>query len=152
MLLERHYQNAYVTPDLDRAVDALQTRLGAGEFKCSHVECPLWTPNGDGVAVMKVGLVWVGDLQYELIQPISGAVDIYQEAVRPDRLLTFHHIAMRVDEWDQLEAEVARQDLPRVQEGKTDFLRFVYFDARDTLGHYLEYMWAKPEVWATFGR
>ena len=29
-----------------------------------------------------------------------------------------------------------------------DQLKFIYLDARDTLGHYVEYLWCTPERWA----
>jgi hypothetical protein len=30
-------------------------------------------------------------------------------------------------------------------------LKFVYLDARDLVGHYLEYVWATPERWTQMG-
>ena len=32
-----------------------------------------------------------------------------------------------------------------------DELKFLYLDARETLGHYLEYTWMTPARWAQLG-
>ena len=57
---------------------------------------------------------------------------------------------MRVDDWDAFRARVARQDLPVVMERATegDALKFLYLDAREFCGHYLEYVWTTDERWA----
>jgi len=91
-------------------------------------------------------------LQYELIQPVSGLVDVYREDL-PDRYpLRFHHICMCVPDWAEFRAELDRRKSPVVIEGGTPgHLQFAYVDARDSLGHYLEYCWMTPERWAAMG-
>ena len=42
---------------------------------------PIRTPAGDTTQTNKLAFIWIGDLQYELIQPISGSVDIYRDAL-----------------------------------------------------------------------
>jgi hypothetical protein len=151
VFLERHYQNAYVTPDIDRAIAALKSQHGVQDADVMQVEATIdvWTPKGSGKATSKIAFIWIGKLQYELIQPISGLVDLYSEAVSPDQLLRHHHIAMRVLDWDAFRAELDRDKRPIVLEGQAQGgLKFLYVDARDTLGHYLEYVWAPPQVWA----
>ena len=150
MYLERHYQNAYVTPDLDRAVELLRAQYGVRDVMTIEATTDVRTPDGPGQATNKMAFAWVGKLQYELIEPVSGLVDIYREAVSPDQLLRFHHIAMRIaDDWDGFRAELDRQKRPIAIEGHTPSgLKFCYVDARDTLGHYLEYVWAPPAMWA----
>jgi hypothetical protein len=41
--------------------------------------------------------------------------------------------------------------LPVAIEGGSEALRYLYLDARDLLGHYLEYVWMTPERWAQVG-
>jgi len=36
-------------------------------------------------------------------------------------------------------------------ERNTGDLKFLYLDARETLGHYLEYVWMTDEMWARTG-
>lgn len=151
MLLTNHYQNAYVTRDLDRALALLRARHGVDGFTRYAVDMEVNTPGGRGRVVMKLALGWVGALQYELIEPVSGLVDIYRDALS-EYPLQFHHVCMRVHDWDTFRADLDRQQRPVVIEGGTPgHLQFVYVDARDSLGHYLEYCWMTPERWAAAG-
>jgi len=147
--LSNHYQNAYVTRDLDQALEVFRTRYGFDGFNRYEVQFELETQSGRGTAAVKLALGWLGNLQYELIQPVSGLVDVYREGVSDQHLLRFHHVCMRVDDWDRFRAEL---DRPVVMSGGTPgHLQWVYVDARDTLGHYLEYCWMTPQRWAAMG-
>ena len=151
MYLERHYQNAYVTPDIDRAIEAMKAQYGVTDADVLRTEATteVWTPNGSGPNTSKLAFIWIGKLQYELIEPISGPSDLYSAAVSPEKLLNFHPIAMRVTDWDAFRADVEKTKRSVVIEGHTPSgLKFCYLDARDTLGHYLEYVYAPPEFWA----
>jgi hypothetical protein len=58
---------------------------------------------------------------------------------------------MRVDNWDDFRARVDEQPYPVVLEGGSDALRFLYLDAREFLGHYLEYTWMTDQRWSQVG-
>lgn len=147
--LENHYQNAYVTQDLEQALAIFRDRYGYTDFRHFDVQFELNTAAGRGTAAVKLALGWVGNLQYEIIQPVSGLVDVYREGVSDQHLLHFHHACMRVSDWDRFRAEL---DQPVVISGGTPgHLQFVYVDARDTLGHYLEYCWMTPQRWEAMG-
>lgn len=151
MLLENHYQNAYVTRDIEKALDIFRTRYGVPDAKYFQAETEVWTPNGTGIAVNKIAFIWIGTLQYELIEPVSGPVEIYRDAL-PEQSLRFHHICMRSFDWDATLAEVERQGLTIVYRGDTaSGLKFIYADARDSLGHYLEFTSVPPAVWTAMG-
>ena len=65
-------------------------------------------------------VIWVGKLQYELIEPISAPSDLYSAAVDPNKLLNFHHIAMRVaGDWDEFRAGLDREGRKIAVEGST---------------------------------
>jgi hypothetical protein len=152
MFLDNHYQNAYVTRDLNKAVSLFRAQYGIDTFKLFESTIDVRTPAGRGMATMKVALGWVGNLQYELVEPVSGQVDIYRDALSDDAPLRFHHICMRVHDWGHLRTELERRKQPVVLEGGTaGQLQFAYVDARDSLGHYLEYCWMTPERWAGLG-
>ena len=143
MQLDNHFQNAYVTRDLDRALEMFRVQHGFDAFKRYEVSYECRTPAGTGTATAKLALGWIGNIQYELIQPVSGVIDVYADAttsLAAERsLLYFHHICMRVDDWDQFRVQLDRDQLPVVVEGGTPgHLLWVYVDARKTLGHYLE--------------
>ena len=151
MLEGRHYQNAYVTRDLDKGVERLRAQADIRTFFTYEGSAEIATPAGRGLCTTRLAFLWVDDLQIELIQPVSGLVDIYSEALPADDGLKFHHICMRVDDWDDFRARVDRQPFPVVIEGGDAALRFLYLDARSELGHYLEYTWMTDERWAQFG-
>lgn len=151
MLEGYHFQNAYITRNLDKALEGFRTRVGMEGIQSFEAKIIVDTPTGRGEAVNKLALIWIGDLQYELIEPVSGLVDVYRDELPHDDSLRFHHICMRVDDWDSFRLKVDRQKYPVVLEGGSDALRFVYLDARDFLGHYLEYSWMTPERWAQLG-
>ena len=152
MRLENHYQNAYVTRDLDAALDIFRTQYGFDGFKRMEVSYELSTPRERGSATVKLALGWIDDVQYELIQPICGLVDVYRESLDHQRPMRFHHACMRVPDWAAFRQQVQEEKRPVAIEGGTPgHLMWLYIDARDTLGHYLEYCWMTPQRWALIG-
>jgi hypothetical protein len=154
MSLQGHYQNAYVTHDLDRATARIAERHGASGFHAFDAQMILRTPAGEEPAHMRVALGWVGALQIELIQPVSGAVDAYAAylpADGSDPSLRLHHIAVRRDDLEAMRQEIRSSSLPLVFESEAAGLVCALLDARESLGHYLEYVWATPEGWNLVG-
>lgn len=150
MLEGHHYQNAYITRDIDKAIQAFRDRAGVRDVMTYEGTMTYTTPAG-AEATQKLAFIWIDDMQYELIQPVSGAVGLYADELPADDSMKFHHVAMRVDDWDAFRARVDREGYKVVLEGGGDALKFLYIDARDFLGHYLEYVWATPERWAQMG-
>jgi hypothetical protein len=151
MLEGYHYQNAYVTRDIDQGVRQLQAQ---GKIDCVsqfEVTVPVTTQAGPGTQTNKLAFIWVGDLQYELIQPVSGDVSLYSDALPDHDGLFFHHICMRIPEWDDFRRRVDNQPYPVVLEGGGDELRFLYLDTRPLLGHYVEYCWMTDARWQQLG-
>ena len=151
MLEGRHYQNAYVTRDVDKWVAALRSQAKVDRVITFEGTTPVMTPQGEAEQTNKLAFVWVGNLQYELIQPVSGSVALYRDALPDDDSLRFHHVCMRVDDWDGFRARVAAQPYPVVLEGGGDALTFLYLDTRPLLKHYIEYTWMTDERWTQMG-
>jgi len=151
MLEGQHYQNAYVTRDVDKAVEVVEARADVRQIIRFEVTTAVTTPPGPVAQNVKLAFLWIGDLQIELIQPISGSIEIYREALTQDDTLAFHHICMRVKNWDEFRKRIDAQSFPVVVEGGSDVLKFLYLDARPLLGHYLEYIWMTDEMWAQLG-
>ena len=148
MHLDNHYQNAYVTHDLDGALEIFRSRYGFDKFRRMEVSYELTTRAGRGTASVKLALGWIGEVQYELIEPVSGLIDVYQEGLSVESPLRFHHVCMRVPDWAEFRARVDQERFAVAMEGGTPgHLLWLYLDARDTLGHYLEYCWMTPERW-----
>lgn len=151
MLEGVHYQNGYITRDIEKAIALFSERSGVENVTSFEVTVPVITPRGSGMATNKLAFIWINNLQYELIQPVSGLVDVYTEQLPDDDSIRFHHACMRIDDWDDFRARVDAKGYSVVLEGGSDLLKYVYLDARDYVGHYLEYVWATPERWAQMG-
>ena len=153
MHMNGFFQNAYVTRNLEKGVATLRQRHGVGEVMPIDFATDVITPHGSGPVRAKVALVWVGDVQLELIQPTEGFGQIYSDALPDDDSLCFHHVGMRIFDMAALRAEAAAKGWPVVFQGGGEGFQFTYIDARDTLGHYLEYIELRQDMWeATGGR
>ena len=153
MLTGHHYQNAYICDDIDAAIAEFHTRADCGDVQPFEIAQDLWTPEGMKRVATKLAFIWIGDLQYELIEVLEDQTGIYANFKDNGGLLHFHHVCARVAEWEPFRAAVAKQDLPIVLERaiEGDQLKFLYLDGRSFCGHYLEYVWATPERWAMMG-
>lgn len=151
MLEGKHFQNAYVTRNIEAAIEAFNARGDVRKLIQTEVTVDVWTPAGQGSQTNKLAFIWVDDLQYELIEPVAGDVDIYRDALPVGDAPRFHHICMRIDNWEDFRARVEQQSLPVVLEGGSDALRFLYLDAREFVGHYLEYACMTDERWMQMG-
>lgn len=153
MITGRHYQNAYVTRNVDKAVATFREHADVRTIMEIETPVQVWTPLGEGSGVQKLAFVWVEDLNYELIEPKSGDVlAIYRDALPEDDGLQFHHVCHVVDDWAELEAKIAASPFPVLLKGGTPgMLQFCYTDTRSWLGHYTEYVWMVPDRWAAMG-
>jgi hypothetical protein len=154
MYFLNHYQNAYVTRDIDKGISFMETRYGVHGLAPIDLELDVVTPQGRDKVVMRLAVAWVGKLNVELIQPVSGCIDHYVDSLPVDNddfSPRFNHIAMRRDDFDAMRSEITCLNLPILFEGSFDGLRYIYVDARKELGHLLEYVWATPEVWDFLG-
>jgi hypothetical protein len=154
MFLKGHYQNAYVTHDLEKAKDMLSRQYGLSDYIGFEMELAVRTPEGERSLGVKVACAWAGWLQIELIEPVSGAVEPYLPylpADKSDATPRFHHISLRRDNYDEMQAEIARLGLPFVCEGGIPDLLYTYLDGRSTFGHYVEYVWASEAGWKMVG-
>jgi hypothetical protein len=151
MIEGKHFQNAYVTRNIQRAIDDFKAKASIRKLLTFEVTTEVLTPDGPGTLTNKLAFIWVEDLQYEFIEPVSGSLSLYRDALPPDDCLVFHHTCMRVDDWNDFRARVRQQSLPVVIEGGSEELRYLYLDARELLGHYLEYVWMTPTRWLQVG-
>lgn len=151
LLRDGHYQNAYVTRNLAKTLGDFR-KIADVRFSTEHdAAIEVRTPSGVRLMHNKLALVWVGDLQYEFIEPVGGAVEFYVDALPEDDSPRFHHICMRVPDWAAFRETVDEKRFPVVIEGEAGPLKFIYLDARSELGHHLEYTYMPDEVWAASG-
>ncbi len=140
-------QIAYVTRDLVAAMDMLRRKVGIRTFmETGALQADL---GGGAVGELSVAMAYCGRIQYEVIQPISGAVDLHRDRLPEENgaVLAFHHVSYFARSRDDLEA-IRPIVLPGLQSpifgefGEES--AFFYVDERSTLGHFVEYQYSEP--------
>ncbi|MBW8784855.1 MAG: VOC family protein [Novosphingobium sp.] len=152
--LRGFYQLGYVTRNLEGAIKLLGAGFDLSDFNHFDVDLPLRTPTGSKTASVRVGTAWVGRVQVEVIQPISGFVDSYVASLpaeATDPTPRFHHVAVRRESIEEMERDVAELELPVVFRTGGAGVDSIFVDARSRLGHHLEFVCATPEGWAMLG-
>lgn len=147
LLHNEHFQIAYVTNDVDRAVEVFRRRFGVAAFRESDAELP------SGAAI-KVRAVWLGGVIYEITCGAGPGMDLWAcGAPAAGFVLRHHHFGFLVpddDAWEALEREIARGGWTVKQRSDTPgFGRIACIEAPE-LGHYLEYIMPGPELLARF--
>lgn len=149
-MLEGHmYQLGYVCDNLEEGIEQFRGRGMTHDPHIIEVDQPVDSPIGEVINKIRLCFIWIGEMQYELIQPLTDPLGIYGNCVSNGGPLRFHQICMRVDDWTDFRARVDQQDLPVAMERDLggDNLKFLYLDARKQLGHYLEYTWMTDKAW-----
>jgi len=150
MLEGLHYQNAYVCDNLEAGINVFLGRGLVKEPTIIPVDQEVMTPQGLKRQKSRICFIWIGDLQYELIENEVDEVGIYANCLSNGGPLRFHHICFRIDDWADFRARVDSQEFPIAMEragaGEND-LKFLYLDARKVFGHYLEYTWVPEPMW-----
>lgn len=154
MTFRGFFQNAYVTHDIDRALAVCGPAMRLGDIAAYDYDLLLRTPEGERAVSLKVATGWVGGLQVELIQPVSGHIAPYAGGLPADRddfVPRWHHLAVRRDDPDALTREVAALGLPVIFETGGNGIASTFVDATSLVGHAIEFVCATPEGWAMLG-
>jgi hypothetical protein len=151
MLEGQLYQLGFVCDNLEEGIASFRDRGMTHEPHIIEVDQPVNAPDGSEV-INKVRLcfIWIGDMQYELIQPIEDPLGIYANAPSNGGPLRFHQVCFRITtDWADFRKRVDEQDLPLAMERDMggDNLKFLYLDGRTKFGHYLEYTWMTDASW-----
>lgn len=147
MFIGTHTQNGYVCDDIEAGIALFRGRGLDREPMIIPVDQIVQTPDGPKRQQTLLTMFGLNGLQYELIQPIVDETNVYVNAPSNGGLIRFHHINMKVDDWDAFRAGVDRQEFPVAFEGGGDDVKFLYLDARKAFGHYLEYTWMTDATW-----
>jgi len=152
--LRGHYQNGYVTHDLDRAVTLVEGRYGLTGWWRFEAEVSVETPACTATMQIRIASAWAGGLHIEIVEPMGGADEHYR-ALLPDDpddpTPRLHHWALRRDDLQEMRAELSASGLPLAFAGESPAMVFAYMDARASLGHYLEFVWKAPGGWEKIG-
>jgi len=145
MLIGQHTQNGYICDDIEAGIGFFRARGLDRDPMIIPVEQIVQTPKGPKRQQLRISMFWHNDLQYELIQPIVDETKVYANAPSNGGPLRFHHICLKVDDWNDFRAQVDAQDFPVAFEGGQE-VKFLYLDARKVFGHYLEYTWMTDDM------
>jgi hypothetical protein len=137
------FQIGYVVSDAKRALASFAAALGApGHAYFSPAGLRNHVFEGLPIAtVLDIALVYMGDIQVELVQPVSG-VGVHFEYLRSHPEGGIHHIGFATHSSRQFASDTDRLiaiGFPRAQYGElSETAQFAYFDARHTVGSYVE--------------
>lgn len=147
------FQLGYVYPD-PAAAQAQLVRLGGRAFTHFH-DAPVHGQILRGAPMesrQNLTFGFVGPLNIELIEPTEGR-NIYSEFLDSVPAGGLHHIGWKVDDIDAAAAAMTAAGLAEIQSGRFGAgTRFAYFDARETLGHFVELLYFDAETEALFGQ
>ncbi|MFT4025460.1 MAG: VOC family protein [Novosphingobium sp.] len=151
MLEGQLYQLGFVCDNLEEGIASFRGRGMTHEPHIIEVDQPVNGPNGEEVInKVRICFIWIGDIQYELIQPIEDPLGIYAAAPANGGPIRFHQVCFRITtDWAEFRKRVDEQDLPLAMERDNggDNLKFLYLDGREKFGHYLEYTWMTDSAW-----
>jgi catechol 2,3-dioxygenase-like lactoylglutathione lyase family enzyme len=147
-------QLAWVTDDLAATERALTATLGAGAWtrmpgiRFEPESCRYRGEPADFVA--DIALSYAGDLQLELIRPVSGE-SIYREFLR-ERGPGLHHVCCEVPDLPAALSRARADGFDVVQEGTMagGLMSFGYLDASAAGAAYVELAQISPDLRAVF--
>lgn len=150
------FQMSYITRDLDAAMEHCKAELGIEHFDTTDAEVEVLSFGKLRPLKIRAAFANVGRHQFELIQPVSGAIEVYTDEVDLSRhIVNFHHIAIAVRggfaQWQELLAEVRASGddfafLCPAEPTSEDKVCFAYVDTRRRLGHYTEFLWVDEAI------
>ena len=137
MLGREHSHSAWVTNDLDRAVDILSERYGVRDF--SFIEGAM--PSG---GFIRVAFAWAGGQVLEIISATGPGAEFYNTMLPADGFaIRFHHLGFIIHDdegWRALEEDLRASDWSIVHRTLTGTFIDAYYIEAPELGHYLEYV------------
>ncbi|MBM0123526.1 VOC family protein [Pimelobacter simplex] len=149
-------QLAWVTDDLDATEQALGATLGAvawTRMPAVHFGPDACTLRGEPADfTADVSLSYAGDLQLELIRPVTGT-SIYTEFLA-ERGPGLHHVCCEVASMDEALDRAERDGFAVVQAGTMagGLMRFAYLDTAAAGASYVELAEISPDLQAMFAQ
>ena len=150
------FQMSYITRDLEAAMAHAKQELNVEGFHTTEAEVEVLSYGKLRPLKLRAAYTNIGRRQFELIQPISGAIEIYTDHVDLSKhLLNFHHVAIAIrggqENWLALVEEVKASGdefafLAPPEPSEDDKVCFGYVDTRKRLGHFTEYLWVDESI------
>lgn len=148
------FQSAWVVADFEQAVATWAERYGVGPFYAvDFASGPELRYRGQpGQLAMKVAWAQAGDVQVELIAPLSDSPNVYRDLV-PAGQTRFHHVCFWSDDIAADKAVLQAEGFELAMDsGDGDGARFAYFDTSAENGHMIELLQRDAGMAAMFDR
>lgn len=148
------FQSAWVVADFEQAVDRWARRYGVGPFYAvDFTSGPGLRYRGHpGQLAMQVAWAQAGDMQIELIAPVSDGPNVYRDLV-PAGQTRFHHVCFWSDDIAADKALLQSEGFELAMDsGDDDGARFAYFDTSAENGHMIELLQRDAGMAAMFDR
>ena len=145
-------QTCWVVPDVDAAEKGLSALLGVRRWtRLEAIDFPAATTTWRGAPAAltaHVSLAYAGDMQLELIQPVSGT-SVHTEFLERVPGGGLHHVCVEVDD---LDAALAQAPWPVAQTGSMadGAIRFAYLDGAAFGTPYVELAQVAPAIRAFY--
>jgi methylmalonyl-CoA/ethylmalonyl-CoA epimerase len=121
------FQHGYVVPDAEKAARKWAERMGVGPFYIIDQKIDDYVYRGQPMPVeLRIAMGYWGDIQIELIQPLSGDGTFYHDALKtaPGEL---NHQAVLVPDIDKAIAELGLNRFI-IHTGSLPMIRFAYLE------------------------
>lgn len=147
-------QNAFVVPDLERAMEHWTQVMGVGPFFLfEHIAFTEYFFRGRAVKPpdLTMAIAYWGGLQIELIRQLDDSPSIYTEFAAAHGS-GMHHMGVMSQSLDADLAELARRNVRPVQQGSLPGMRFAYVATDQHPGGMIELIEATKGARALFQR
>lgn len=147
------FQNAWVVADFEAAVAHWAERFGVGPFYVMDYEgdAELQYRGTPGSLRMQVALAQAGDVQIELINPLSEEPNVYRDLV-PAGQTRFHHVCLWSSDYEADLAAMNAAGYDTAMASGPANARFAYFDSSADNGHMIEILEVEPSMQDLFTR
>jgi methylmalonyl-CoA/ethylmalonyl-CoA epimerase len=145
------FQIGYVVPTLDAALAHLNTKLGAPRFMVLRdiVVENGWFRGAPALINHSMAFGYVGDVQLEVIEPVSGK-STYSEFLDRVPAGGVHHLGYSVEDYDGATADLLQRGYRLVQRGTFGDTKFGYFETADDPGTVTEIVYLDANVKGMF--
>jgi len=126
-------QIGILTKDVEKTAKMLEKYFGVGPFKfiVTDYKNKMYRGKPEDFR-LKIGLVDIGPIQIELMQPLGGE-SVWKEFLEK-KGYGLHHIGLEVDSMKDKVNEFEEMGLKIIQSGEREAVSWAYLDTEDKLG------------------
>lgn len=138
-------QLGYVVKNIEETAELMCKMWGAGPFVITGENTPeVCIYRGEeSTMTSRVAMGQFGDMQIELIQPVSEGPNVYTEFGR----YGFHHVCIWTDDLDQTMKEFEEAGFEQAVYLESVGFRVAYYDCVEAFGHYVEVCAPQEDVY-----